>query len=393
MKNIVNVSLAIFSIIMVLILLEAVIGAFSCGQRIIATERIDPEVVDRRGCRPDPVFNRAHVPNYSFTYPASDGQEEDILVGYNAKGLNDIERGYAKPAHTCRILILGDSFVEAIQVERDDNFCRLLEGRLNSSMPGENFEIINAGISGYSPLLEYLFLEREGMKYDPDIVVLCFFMNDVFEDREYKDMARFDKNGLPISVHYEGFDKFKQLKGWKRLERSVCNKIKSFLKRSRFYTFLKKRTYVLLKRLGLKKSSVNRNQFLVLREQEYPEEKGMWADTEKYIHAIDELAEKNDSRMLLVSIPLEAELVNDPKDAAFKSYFKNKPYSKRVRENLLRICRGRNIYFIDLLEEFRDAEAEGLYFRDDGHFNANGHRMTADILHRHLRMFYVKDPN
>ena len=77
------------------------------------------------------------------------------------------------------------------------------------------YEVINMGNSSYSPILEYLYLKREGLKYGPDIVVLGFFVNDVQDDSLYKDMAVFD-GGLPVRVRPRGADKTEKLTGWKK---------------------------------------------------------------------------------------------------------------------------------------------------------------------------------
>jgi len=42
--------------------------------------------------------------------------------------------------------------------------------------------VLNAGVSGFSSAEELLFLERELLKYDPDIVVVSFFVNDLTDN-------------------------------------------------------------------------------------------------------------------------------------------------------------------------------------------------------------------
>ncbi|MEZ4290376.1 MAG: hypothetical protein R3E53_07505 [Myxococcota bacterium] len=43
---------------------------------------------------------------------------------------------------------------------------------------GLQVEVLNAGVSGYSNAEALLYLERELLKYDPDLVLLSFFAND-----------------------------------------------------------------------------------------------------------------------------------------------------------------------------------------------------------------------
>lgn len=44
---------------------------------------------------------------------------------------------------------------------------------------GFNVEIINSGVGGFSNAEELVFFENEGIKFDPDIVILGFYENDL----------------------------------------------------------------------------------------------------------------------------------------------------------------------------------------------------------------------
>lgn len=61
---------------------------------------------------------------------------------FNSHGFRDYERTYEKPDGVFRILILGDSYVEALQVALADSFPVLLESYLNR-LPGDHprFEV------------------------------------------------------------------------------------------------------------------------------------------------------------------------------------------------------------------------------------------------------------
>src|SRR5439155_17412844 len=77
-----------------------------------------------------------------------------------------------------RILVLGDSFTEGLQVEQDETFPKLLEQRL-----GDGVEVLDAGVSAYGTDSELLFWESEGWKYRPDLVLLAFNTgNDILEN-------------------------------------------------------------------------------------------------------------------------------------------------------------------------------------------------------------------
>jgi lysophospholipase L1-like esterase len=103
-------------------------------------------------------------------------EEAPYLIEINSHGLRDREHPYAKPPGVFRILFLGDSFVFGSGgVEYGRRFTELLE----SAAP--RVEVINAGVPGYSSDQEFLYLQSEGHRYQPDLVVVGAFMNDFVE--------------------------------------------------------------------------------------------------------------------------------------------------------------------------------------------------------------------
>jgi hypothetical protein len=102
-------------------------------------------------------------------------------IEFNSRGLNDGEYGYPREPGTPRILVLGDSVAEALQVERSENFSEKLEGLFKED--GRHVEVINAGHSGFGTDNQVLFYETEGHRYDADVVLLQFnLQNDIAEN-------------------------------------------------------------------------------------------------------------------------------------------------------------------------------------------------------------------
>ena len=96
-----------------------------------------------------------------------------------------------------RIAILGDSYVEGLQVEQDKHFVALAQADLNHSkaQPGRRFELMNFGRSGFTQTEELLVLKNEALEFSPDLVILFFFApNDIMEvqpDTTYDPMRPF----------------------------------------------------------------------------------------------------------------------------------------------------------------------------------------------------------
>src|SRR5262249_28162330 len=99
-----------------------------------------------------------------------------IRVIQNANGHRGGYYGPVKPIGKYRILALGDSFTEGVQVKEDE----LFSARLEKTDP--ELEVINAGVGGYGTIQEYLYLTNEGLRFRPDLVLLMFYDNDLSDN-------------------------------------------------------------------------------------------------------------------------------------------------------------------------------------------------------------------
>ncbi len=107
------------------------------------------------------------------------------VSGSNEFGFNDIDRPHVKPDNTYRIVVLGDSFNWAGGISC--NYISLLADKLaTSTIGGKRIEVINAGYPATAPHEGYLVLKRYAMQYDPDMVILGFFVGNDFEDPNKK---------------------------------------------------------------------------------------------------------------------------------------------------------------------------------------------------------------
>ena len=76
-----------------------------------------------------------------------------------------------------RILLLGDSFTLGWGLDPDETFASKLEEKLASA--GTPATVIPAGIEAYSTDQECLWLEEHGARYQPDVVIVLPYVNDV----------------------------------------------------------------------------------------------------------------------------------------------------------------------------------------------------------------------
>jgi lysophospholipase L1-like esterase len=103
----------------------------------------------------------------------------EIQVDINSFGLRDDEFPREKPEGRQRIVVLGDSFAWGFGVEQPDIFTELLEESL------DGVDVINAGVSGYASDQQLLWLQSDGMRFSPDLVVLVFTGNDEHDNAQH----------------------------------------------------------------------------------------------------------------------------------------------------------------------------------------------------------------
>ncbi|NDA66636.1 MAG: hypothetical protein EBY09_08345 [Verrucomicrobia bacterium] len=137
-------------------------------------------------------------PGEHFRHHSRDGDWEFRI---NRAGLrNDREFARPKPAGVYRVLCLGDSHTQGYEVRQEHTFAMVLERFLNAQ--GLRAEVINAGISGFGTAEEVAYLESEGVKWEPDAVVLGFFAND-YEDNLKAGLFELEGGGSLKAVKHE----------------------------------------------------------------------------------------------------------------------------------------------------------------------------------------------
>ncbi|MBD3234473.1 MAG: hypothetical protein GF315_12175 [candidate division Zixibacteria bacterium] len=104
---------------------------------------------------------------------------EDSCYETNSAGFRDQEHSLEKPEGVKRIVMLGNSIGFGLWVcEFDSIFANLLEDELNRREDGIVYELINLCIPGYNSKMQLAMLKEVGVKYDPDLVITAFCIND-----------------------------------------------------------------------------------------------------------------------------------------------------------------------------------------------------------------------
>jgi lysophospholipase L1-like esterase len=110
-------------------------------------------------------------------------EEGEAYVSINSAGMrDDREIAREKLPGVFRVVVLGDSYAEALQVPVELTFWRRLEGLLAGCdfAAGHPIEVLNFGVSGYSTGQQLLALRHRVAAFGPDLVLLAFLSgNDV----------------------------------------------------------------------------------------------------------------------------------------------------------------------------------------------------------------------
>lgn len=105
----------------------------------------------------------------------------DAEVRVNERGFRGPVVAYQKPPGVARMVYLGDSVTFGYRVERwQDTYPFVTQARLDAT-DSLAVETVNLAVEGYSQWQQGIVLADEGDRYQPDVVVVGFVLNDVTE--------------------------------------------------------------------------------------------------------------------------------------------------------------------------------------------------------------------
>jgi len=138
--------------------------------------------VERTTIELNPLYEYQNIPNIDSPHPLEDGTLN--VLHTNSVGFAGREYAYEKPQNTTRIMVIGDSFIEGKSIQAEKLLTTFLEDDLNAG--GKIIEVIPRGTSSWATENEVLYLKNEGIRYNPDVVVIAFFANDVMDNFDKK---------------------------------------------------------------------------------------------------------------------------------------------------------------------------------------------------------------
>ena len=103
----------------------------------------------------------------------------DRLWEQNVFGFRSRHESVSRKSGVFRVLALGDSFTWGDAVAQSDSLWpALLEAEVQNQLPGRDVEVINMGQRGSTTANEAELLRRVGWQFQPDLVLIQWFLND-----------------------------------------------------------------------------------------------------------------------------------------------------------------------------------------------------------------------
>jgi hypothetical protein len=385
----INCGLAFLSVVVVLSVLEAALAVAKLGT---------PETLLY-----EPGKELTFIPHAYYRHT-----KEGFSEGYfNSHGFRDYERTYEKPADVFRIIVLGDSYVEALQVPLEDSFTALLEKTLNTNGSVTRFEVLPLGLMGSGTAAEYHRYLKLGVLYDPDLVIVAFFTGNDFRNNS-KVLNR------EITGFYYHFNEKHDLV----LDRSLIDAYEESLTYpKRLFQQLKTKSHVLT--LISDRIYLFKRQLLEARIMEAarsnesagddkintldlfsdlniyrPDLPSAWRDTieitKKIILNFKKSAEEHGSQFLLLGLS-NAEQIHPDLGRKLKDQYSIELDYEQPDRILEEFARQNGVLFLKLMPAFREHHLKtGQYlhgFGDSygGHWNQAGHRLAAELIFKFLR--------
>lgn len=171
-----------------------------------------------------PRYGMDHIfqpPTYNTTAPHELVRNTTAVVDWkgpvfrvktNSKGLREEPFEMQPKDDVTRIVIIGDGTVFGYGVNSSERFTEKLEDRLNRDAVGY-YQVINAGIPSYGMRDYYHFWKQKAIKYEPDIVMVSFEIEDAIPQRAKKQVHKEVQNEMNITgsnmeaVHSQQYDR------------------------------------------------------------------------------------------------------------------------------------------------------------------------------------------
>ena len=276
--------------------------------------------------------------------------------------------------------MLGDSFTFGMNVAQNYTMAAFLQEKLNS----EDWDIMNAGVIGYTIGQELIYLRKHFDEIKPDIVILnAFVANDITEQR--RNRLERDKKGYPVAINDQEVTV---------IEPGILASRKAIpLWGSLALADIFIRWQALIPQKN-KNAGYTWAVFLDEKHPSYPSDIDvLWQNYESDLLKMKNYLNEKNVPFLVVIIPMDVQV-----DHQYWSKYPNKVFEENEFKNDLpqkkfqNICKQNGLNCLDLLPIFREYSDKLLFFAQiDPHFTQDGNRLAAESIFAKLKPILCPD--
>jgi hypothetical protein len=317
--------------------------------------------------RPDTLFGWVHHPN---VHTAINTGERAVSYRTNSRGFRIGQTERDRSGH--HVLLLGDSFMEALQVEYEQSLPGLLEHRLTLSL-GVPVVVDNTGVGCWGPN-QYLLQAKRSLSEDVYnlVLVAVFVDNDVVQSRRDRFPPR-----PPALTHAL---RFPRRFTWREITNAILYPINDALEiRSHLFIFFKTRLQTLLMTLGLSEAEF---QDVFLKSERTSDR---WDVTADILRDIASTAAAHDVPTMVVLLPASYQVDTAILDQYLRGFHLDTAGIDIEQPNRLLTARllEHNLRVLDALPALRAAYQSGAtpYGKVDRHLSPIGHDVVERLIH------------
>ena len=326
-------------------------------------------------------------------------QEGRGFVRVNAEGMRDRDHVAGKPPGVYRIVVLGDSYSEALQVDREQAYWAQLPQQLAACgfQKDRQIEVLNFGISGYGTAQEYLMLQSTAIRYQPDLVLLQFTNGNDVRNNSFALEVEKDRPFFMLGADGElRLDEgFAASPGFRARSSFVSETLRRTTDRSRVLQlarYVKEHAGSFIPKANANGGAEQGLEVAVLAAPRDPLWEDAWRVTEGLIVKTGEFAQRNGARFAVVTVPYAIQVHPDAKLRAALQAKLGVPDLFYPDRRVAALAEKGGMLVLPLAPEMQAlAEKDGTHFhgfdeasRGRGHWNADGHRAAAAIIARRL---------
>jgi len=287
---------------------------------------------------------------------------------------------FNKDPKVFRILGIGDSFSEFFKGEKL-NYHDILEKQLNNLNYNKEYEVVNTGISNTGPGYYWNTLEKYGDSFKPDLVLIEFFIGNDFLE------MNFDTKRVGLFINESVHPKWGLL---------------TYLRYKNLWLYQFGRARWIAWRNSLSKgegtfseeefSRVEKARLWIFEKSQRDKFNKLWNHDSDVLSKMITWCNKRKVPLVIVIIPDQIQVEQKLRQTLLKKFniSENSIDIYYPNRQLINYLKERNVHYVDLTKPLQEAaKSKTLYLIRDTHWNYEGHELAGTIISDYLQKHHL----